>query len=58
MPRRDDPSDKPLVWIGSSKDDISALPRPVKASFGFRLRQLQRGGRPGDAKAIPQLAEA
>lgn len=23
-----------VVWLGSSKDDISSLPREVKASFG------------------------
>lgn len=46
---------KPLVWIGSSKDDISALPNPVKASLGHRLRQLQEGKTPFDTKALPQF---
>jgi len=43
------------VWIGSSKDDISALPVPVKASFGHRLRQLQEGRAPLDSKPLPQF---
>ena len=46
---------KDLIWIGSSKDDISALPAPVKASFGYRLRQVQRGETPLDMKALSQF---
>jgi phage-related protein len=46
---------KPLVWIGSSKDDLSVLPKPVKASFGHRLRQLQEGKTPFDSKPLPQF---
>jgi phage-related protein len=43
------------VWIGSSKDDISALPVPVKASLGHRLRQLQEGKAPLDTKPLTQF---
>ena len=46
---------KPLVWVGSSKDDISGLPRPVKISFGFRLREIQIGKTPLDCKPLPQF---
>jgi phage-related protein len=46
---------RPVVWIASSKDDISALPAPVKASFGHRLRQLQEGQTPLDTKPLPQF---
>jgi phage-related protein len=41
--------------MGSSKEDISALPSPVKASFGHRLRQLQDGKTPPDMKPLPQF---
>jgi phage-related protein len=44
-----------LVWIGSSKEDISAMPKPVKASFGYRLRHVQRGQLTDDTKALPQF---
>jgi phage-related protein len=44
-----------VIWVGSSKDDISALPPPVKASFGHRLRQVQNGETPGDMKPLPQF---
>jgi phage-related protein len=46
---------KPVIWIGSSKDDISALPGPVKASFGHRLRQVQNGETPLDMKPLTQF---
>jgi phage-related protein len=46
---------KPLVWIDSSKDDISALPNPVKASFGHRLRQVQEGKTAFDTKPLPEF---
>jgi phage-related protein len=41
--------------MGSSKEDISALPSPVKASFGHRLRQLQDRKPPLDMKPLPQF---
>jgi phage-related protein len=46
---------RPVIWVGSSKDDISALPGPVKASFGHRLRQLQDGETPLDMKPLAQF---
>jgi phage-related protein len=46
---------RPIIWVGSSKDDISALPAPVKASFGHRLRQLQEGKTPLDMKPLPHF---
>jgi phage-related protein len=46
---------KPVMWVGSSRDDISALPGPVKASFGHRLRQVQDGETPLDMKPLTQF---
>jgi phage-related protein len=46
---------RPVVWVGNSKDDISALPGPVKASFGHRLRQVQDGATPLDMKPLTQF---
>ncbi|MGO9451953.1 MAG: type II toxin-antitoxin system RelE/ParE family toxin [Candidatus Binataceae bacterium] len=43
------------MWVGSSKDDISALPGPVKASLGHRLRQVQDGETPLDLKPLRQF---
>jgi phage-related protein len=46
---------KPVVWVGSSKDDISALPGPVRGSLGHRLRQVQDGETPLDMKPLAQF---
>jgi phage-related protein len=48
-------SPRSVAWIGSSKDDISALPGPVKVSFGHRLRQVQDGETPLDMKPLTQF---
>ena len=47
-----EPPSRPLVWMGRSKEDISGLPGPVKASFGHRLRLDQQGRPVPDAKAL------
>jgi phage-related protein len=49
------PADKPLVWIGNSKHDISSMPPPVKVSFGYRLRKIQQGTPTTDTKALTQF---
>ncbi|HEY1707768.1 MAG TPA: type II toxin-antitoxin system RelE/ParE family toxin [Rhizomicrobium sp.] len=46
---------RPLFWIGSSKNDISQMPAPVKASFGYRLRRIQESKSAADIKALPQF---
>ncbi len=47
--------EKSVVWIGSSKDDLSAMPDAVKASFGYRLRSIQQGRPVLGAKALAQF---
>lgn len=44
--------DRPLEWIGSSKEDLSAFPDDVKSVMGFALRAAQKGGRSPDAKSL------
>ena len=46
---------RPLVWIGSSKENISEMPKPVKTSFGFRLRRIQQSLPTTDTKALSQF---
>jgi phage-related protein len=46
------PELKPLVWMGSSKKDLSKLPREVRKRFGFALRLAQQGLRHADAKTL------
>ena len=52
---KDVPAERPLVWLGRSKDDISAMPKAVKASFGYRLRRVQQGQQTADTKALSQF---
>ncbi len=33
-------TDKPLFWMGSSRDDLREFPEEVRQLFGFALRQL------------------
>jgi phage-related protein len=44
-----------IIWVGSSKTDLSAMPSAVKASFGSRLYELQQGKTPMDMKPLPQF---
>jgi phage-related protein len=43
---------KPVYWIGSSKEDLSAFPDPVKEVVGFALYQAQAGEKHGAAKPL------
>lgn len=44
------PSEKPLHWIGSSKRDFLAFPRPVQEDMGNALGIAQFGGTAPSAK--------
>ncbi|HEU4696025.1 MAG TPA: type II toxin-antitoxin system RelE/ParE family toxin [Sphingomicrobium sp.] len=45
-------ADKELIWIGSSKEDLSAFPDDVKLVMGFALRVAQQGGKHPSAKPL------
>ena len=44
------PGEKPLFWIGSSKDDLLAFPEAVKDDIGTALSVAQFGGKHPHAK--------
>ena len=46
------PTDTPLEFVGSSKDDLSEFPVPVKSCIGFALRAAQQGQKHPDAKPL------
>jgi phage-related protein len=50
--------DKSLVWIGSSKKDLMALPPDVRKFFGHALDFAQRGGQHDAAKPLKGFAGA
>jgi phage-related protein len=43
---------KPVVWIGSSKEDLRGLPERVQDMFGYALFLAQTGKRHPDAKPL------
>ena len=43
---------KPLIWMGSSRKDLKALPALVQDVFGYALYLAQTGGRHVDAKPL------
>ena len=50
--------DRPLVWIGSSKKDLMALPLGVRKFFGHALDFAQRGDRHDAAKVLKGFGSA
>lgn len=49
--------DKPVYWLGSSKDDLSAFPEEARRKAGFQLRAVQRGRTPTDFKPMPSVGK-
>ena len=45
--------DKPLTWIGSSREDLRQFPAEARRRVGFELRAVQRGDEPSDFKPMP-----
>ncbi|MDR2839051.1 MAG: type II toxin-antitoxin system RelE/ParE family toxin [Azonexus sp.] len=50
--------EKRLVWIGSSKRDLMALPLDVRKFFGHALDFAQHGGQHDAAKALKGFGSA
>ena len=48
-------TDKDLIWVGSSRADLSALSADVRRQLGFDLREVQRGRAPRDWKPMPTV---
>ena len=45
-------STKPVVWIGSAKEDLVAFPEEVTGAFGFALYEAQKGNKHPHAKPL------
>ena len=48
----DEPSPKPLIWIGSSRKNLREFPEDVQHRMGYALWIAQTGGKHRDAKAL------
>jgi phage-related protein len=46
-------SEKPLIWVGDSRDTIRAFADEVRKIAGFQLWRVQRGLEPNDWKPMP-----
>ena len=43
---------KPVIWMGSSRRDLSGMPDAVKKDFGGALHGVQQGRSPDHAKLL------
>jgi phage-related protein len=48
----EEPSLKPVIWVGSSRKELRAFPELVQDHMGYALYVAQRGGRHRDAKTL------
>lgn len=51
-------NERPLLWMGSSKGYLQAMPAAVQDVFGFALYQAQNGGKHPQAKALKGFSGA
>jgi phage-related protein len=43
---------KPVVWVGSAKDDLVAFPEEVRGAIGYALYEAQKGNKHPSAKPL------
>ena len=48
-------NEKPVVWLGDSRETIRAFSEDVRAVAGFQLWRVQRGLEPNDWKPMPSV---
>ena len=53
-----DKSYKQVLWVGSSKKDLMAMPDEVKSAFGFALYLAQQGKKHQNAKPLKGFSGA
>lgn len=49
---------KPIIWIGSTKDDLVSLPDGVQDEIGYALYQAQKGEKSERAKPLKGFGSA
>jgi phage-related protein len=50
-------ADKPIYWLGSSKNDIRDFSEEARRKVGFQLRALQKGLKPTDFKPMSIIGD-
>ena len=51
-------SPKPLLWVGSAKKDLLAMPDEVQDTFGYALHLAQMGGKHMQTKPLKGFGSA
>ena len=46
---------KPLLWVGSTLDDMRVFPADARSRAGYQLRRLQEGLEPEDHRPMPTV---
>jgi len=54
----EEPSLKPVIWVGSSRRDLRAFPERVQDHVGYALYLAQRGGKHPDTKTLNGFGRA
>jgi phage-related protein len=49
---------RPLLWVGSAKKDLRAMPDEVQDSFGYALHLAQTGAKHAHAKPLKGFGSA
>ncbi|MFH0778408.1 MAG: type II toxin-antitoxin system RelE/ParE family toxin [Candidatus Eisenbacteria bacterium] len=50
-----DALDRPLVWLGSSLEDLRAFPAHARTLAGYQLRRVQTGLMPSDYRTMTSV---
>ncbi len=50
-------TDKPLEWIGRSKEDLMDFPDDARRKAGFELRSIQQGDVASDVKPMSTIGK-
>lgn len=50
-------TDKPIFWLGSSKQDIADFPTEARRKAGFQLRAVQKGQSPSNFKPMSTVGQ-
>lgn len=47
--------ENPIIWMGTSLDDLRDFPKEASQDAGYQLEQVQFGSEPDDWKPMPQV---
>jgi phage-related protein len=50
-------TDRPIFWVGTSREDIRSFPEEARRKAGVQLRALQRGEMPLDFKPMISVGQ-